>query len=316
MRVTLALLLLSLIVAPARVAAQDDVHDLLAAAVAEYDGHNYEEAYALFLRVHALQPSARSERALGKAAFELRRYRECVQWLDSSLADQRSPLTDEMRTEVTGLLARARAFVGHFTVLASVEGALIEVDGVPAESGSVELDLGDHEIVVRAEGYDSATRRLSVQGGEDQAIEVTLVRATSGGGGSVARVEDPGGVYRDFGWASLITGVVLVIGGAVATGIWASTVGTLNANIDSGACTVDAGTDNVLPGNAPTCFDLQNRYRLALPFVYVGFVAGGALMATGLGLILGAPSAQTERRAGDVRCSSFADVGMRCSVAF
>jgi len=312
LRMIWALLVLS-IAMPERAAAQDDVHDLLASAVAEYDGQNYEEAYALFVRVHELQPSARSERALGKATFELRRYRECVQWLEASLADQRSPLTDEMRTEVSSLLARARAFVGRFTLHTNVADAIVEVDGAPASDATIQLDLGEHEIVVRADGYQPSTRRVAVHGGEDEVVELTLVRAAPTTG---VASEDPGAMYRDFGWASLITGVALAIGGAVATGIWASAVGTLNANIDSTACTVDPGTDNVLPGNPPTCFDLQNRYRLALPFAYVGFIAGGALLATGLGLILGAPGAATAQRAGDVRCSSFADVGVLCRVAF
>lgn len=318
----MARLLLGLALAlalPAAIASaqDDDVHALLAAAVGEYDAHNYEEAYALFAHVHELQPTARSERALGKTAFELRRYRECIRWLEASLADERSPLTDDMRAEVTGLLARARAFVGHFTIHASVDGASVDVDGAPATGQTVDLDLGDHEIVARAEGYDAITRRVSVQGGENETIELALVRhASDGGGGGAAPQPDPGGTYRDVGWASLITGLAFAAGGAVATGIWASAVGTLNANIDAGSCTVDAATDNVLPGNAPTCFDLQNRYRLSLPFVVVGYAAGGALIATGLGLILGAPSAPTERQAGDLRCTSFADVGVRCDVVF
>jgi hypothetical protein len=313
-RLALVLALVSF-AAPLRARAQDDVHELLAAAVSEYDGHNYEEAYALFTRVHDLSPTARSERALGKTAFELRRYRECVQWLEASLADERSPLTDEMRVEVMGLLTRARAFLGHFTLHASVESASIDIDGAPASATTVELDLGDHEIVAHAEGCDVLTRRVTVHGGENETIELTLVHHREEGGSSTPST-DPGGVYRDFGWAGLLTGIALVVGGAVATGIWASTVGTLNANIDSGACTVDASTDAVLPGNAPTCFDLQNRYRVALPFAYVGFIAGGALMAMGLGLILGAPSAATEQRAGETRCTSFADIGVRCTLAF
>ena len=58
----------------------------------------------------------------------------------------------------------------------------------------------------------------------------------------------------------------------------------------------DPITENVIPGPgttlvAPICSDQQNRYRLALPFAYVGLLAGGVFLVTGLGLVLGAPSA-------------------------
>lgn len=294
----------------------DDVHELLAAAVAEYDGGNYDEAYALFLRVHQIQPSARSERALGKAAFELRRYGECVRWLEASLADERNPLTDEMRTEVNGLLSRARAFVGTFELHPSVEGATVEVDGAPVEGTTLQLDLGDHELVVRAVGYADVSRRVSVHGGETESIDVPMVAVATGPGGPV---EDPGGTMRDIGWATLITGGVFAVGGVVATAIWASTVGTLNANLQSGACWADPATESIGPMNPSTCYDQQNRYRTALPFIYVGYVGGGVLLATGLGLILGAPgpaTADAAPQAGAVRCDPFADLGVSCQLAF
>lgn len=304
--------LLSLV--PLRARAQDDVHALLASAVAEYDAANYQEAYALFLRVHQLQPSARSERALGKASFELRHYRECVEWLEASLADERSPLTDEMRAEVEALLVRARAFIGRFVVQTNVEGAILDVDGAPIEGATVQLDLGEHEIVARADGYEPIHRRVTVQGGEDATLEITLVRAGALSPAAAAAV-DPGATYRDFGWASVIAGIVLAVGGAVAIGIWASAVGTLNANLDAGACFADASENVVAPSQA-TCFDLQNRYRLTLPFAFVGFIGGGLLLATGLGLVLGAPGPAWADRAGTVSCDSFADVGAQCTVRF
>lgn len=311
-------LLLVLALAPARAAAQrDDVAQLLAGAVTEYDGGNYAEAYALFLRVHQLQPTARTARALGKTSFELRRYREAVEWLEASLADQRSPLTAEMRTELEALLARARASVGRFTIHANVHGATVEVDGAPAASAVMQFDIGDHEIVARAEGYEPQTRRLTVHGGEDETVELVLVRARAagqGGGATIAR-EDPGAVLRQIGWVSLISGVALGIGGAVAHGIWADTVSRLNANLDSGACTADPTTESVLAGSPAECFDQQSRYRLALPFIFVGYIGGGALIATGLGLILGAPRASIERAAA-LSCDPFADLGVSCQLRF
>jgi hypothetical protein len=292
--------------------------------VTEYDGGNYDEAYALFHRVHELQPSARSERALGKAAFELRRYRECVEWLEAALADQRSPLTEEQRTEVNDLLARARAFVGHFVVHltaggAPLAGATLDVDGAPASSFTLELDLGEHQLVGHAEGHEDATRRVSVHGGENETIELTLVVSASVAGAVVR--EDPGAFQRDLGWASVIAGGVFAIGGVIATALWANAVNNLNANVQSGLCFADPTTESVFayPTGAsinPACLAQQSTYRAAYPFMYVGYIGAGLLLATGLALVFTAPSAHGEASPVTMRCSPFADVGASCQLEF
>jgi hypothetical protein len=330
MRATVLAIALVITIAPlARAqdaATSSDVPELLRAAVTEYDGGNYEEAYALFHRVHELQPSARSERALGKAAFELRRYRECVQWLEASLADQRSPLTDEMRTEVNTLLARARAFVGHFEVHvtangAPLEGAVVDVDGAPSTSTTLDLDLGDHQLVAHAPGHADGTRRVSVHGGENETIELALVPAVVGGGAAVAH-EDPGAFQRDLGWASVIAGGVFAIGGVVATALWANAVNNLNANVQTGSCFADPMTESVIPSPTgapiqPTCLAEQSTYRTALPFMYVSYIGAGVLLATGLALVFSAPSgSSSESSAVTLRCSPFADVGASCQLQF
>ncbi|MGE0784117.1 MAG: PEGA domain-containing protein [Sandaracinaceae bacterium] len=308
----LSVALVVLALTPLPVAAQADVQDVLTSAVAEYEAGNYGEAYALFLRAHELNPSARSARALGKASFELRRYIECITWLETALTDPRSPLTEEMRAEVEELLGRARAFVGRFAVHTNVDTALVEADGAPLAGSTLQLDLGEHEIVARAAGYEPVTRRITVRGGEDLTLELTLIVADRPG----ARMNvgpDPGAVYRDLAWASVVAGGVLVVGGAIATGLWASAVGALNANIDAGVCVADPSSDDILAPSPPTCFDQENRYRLTLPFVYVGFLGGGALLATGLGLALFAPSGDD---AGAVACGTFATLGAQCRVTF
>ncbi len=274
-------------------AADAEVQAVLVEAVREYEAGNYEEAYALFLRVHGLRPTARTERALGKTAFGLRRYVEAVRWLSASLEDARQPLTDEMRTEVEGFLLRARSFLGHFTLRVTPAIATVEIDGVPHAESTTDLEIGDHEIVVRAADHETVTRRVAVRGGEDDVIEITLV-AQSAQTIVVTAAPDPGGTQRDLGWASIITGGVLVAGGAVATILWSDAVASLNANIDRGACSADA-SESVVAG-PPICYEQQNRYRLALPLQWVGYAAGATLVGVGIALLASAPtSAETDR---------------------
>ena len=78
-------------------------------AVAEYDAHHFEEARALFRRAHELEPSARTWRGIGMAAFELRDYVKSLRALEASLVDSRLPLTGTERDQVQALAdTRAR----------------------------------------------------------------------------------------------------------------------------------------------------------------------------------------------------------------
>ncbi len=314
MRAALTLTIL-VTLAPCTTRAQSsDGRELLDAAVAEYDAGNYEEAYALFMRMHEQQPTARTQRALGKTAFELRRYRDSVRWLEGALADSRSPLTAEMRGEVESLLQRARAFIGRYEVRADVSGASIEVDGAPIEGNVVELDLGTHEIVARAEGYEPASRRVTVRGGERDTIELSLrALGAAGAGGAAPAPDDPGALYRDLGVVGLIAGGVLAAGGVAATIVWADTVGTLNANLEARACFADPSSEDVIAPSPPVCYDQESRYRLALPLAIAGYAAGAALLAVGFGLIVGAPGG-AERAS--IACGPFGDVGLACQGRF
>jgi hypothetical protein len=303
-------LALLLAAAPARAqdaaSSADDVQAWVAEAVREYDAGNYLEAHALFLRVHEARPTARSQRALGKTSFELHRYRESVRWLEASLADERSPLTPEMRAEAEELLARARGFLGRYSIRASVASAAIDVDGQPLEGETIDLEVGEHEIVARAEGHHPTTRRVTVRGGEVEVVELALVSSVA--------AADPGGIFREFGWASIATGGALLVAGVIATAIWADAVSTLNLNLERGACFADPASESVIESPPGVCTNLQNRYRLALPFVWVGYLGGAAFLAAGLGLVLGAPSRADATTA--LRCGPFAEAGIACGARF
>lgn len=85
-------------------------------ALREYRVGNFSEAKALFAQAHAVAPSARRFRGLGTCAFELRSYVEAIEWFEQSLNSSERPLTPEMRTEIEGMLRRARAFITRIRV--------------------------------------------------------------------------------------------------------------------------------------------------------------------------------------------------------
>ncbi|MCS6799423.1 MAG: PEGA domain-containing protein [Myxococcota bacterium] len=318
----LAVVCATLLTEPVRAQSGSDPSALLSEALREYAAGNYEEAHALFLRVHQMRPDARTQRALGKTAFELRRYVEAIGWLEAALADDRNPLTPDLRNEVQGLLDRARSFVGRLRITTNVESASIEVDGNPVRSPSVPVSIGEHEIVARAQGYEPVRRRVTVRGGEELDVELTLQPVAPAGGtasGPAATVttvvrDDPHATRRVLGIVGLITGGVLIIGGGVATAIWQDQVNRLNAAIEGGTCVVD-DDEQVVPGADPACFDFQSRYRLARTLAWVGFGTGALLAGAGLFLVLSA-SGDAEEESHAMACLPYGDIGVACTVRF
>jgi len=142
-------------------------------ALSEFDAGNWAEARALFEQAHALRPSARTLRGLGMASFELKNYVRAEQELRSALDETRQPLTAAQRAELTALLQRIERYVGKLVVKVQPETATVLLDGaaIPHE---IELELGQHELSVQADGYHTLTRNIAIEGGKQQTLELSL----------------------------------------------------------------------------------------------------------------------------------------------
>jgi hypothetical protein len=116
-----------------RSSSADDYNALVQEAVREFDARNYEEARALFLRAHALRPSARTLRAIGATAFELRDYVSAARNLEQALDSKERPLEGDLLEESKALLARSYGFLGRYSVLVEPAEATLFVDGVESE---------------------------------------------------------------------------------------------------------------------------------------------------------------------------------------
>lgn len=135
-------------------------------ALAEYRARNFLEARALFAEAHRLLPNARTLRGLGMTAFELRSYRESIDFLQRALAHEVKPLEGGLRNETERLLKRAERFVAKLELTIEPPDARITLDGAPIagpEGGEpLLLDIGPHELEFSADGYVSETRSIQV----------------------------------------------------------------------------------------------------------------------------------------------------------
>jgi tetratricopeptide (TPR) repeat protein len=180
---------------------------LIQQALGEYEVRNYEEARELFRRAHAIEPNARTHRALGMAEFELRNYAESIRQLDAALASPTTPLDAQLRAETQELLERARGFVGRLVVQHTPANALLIVDGTPLDAQAAQallLRVGEHTLVIQAPGYIAERRSVSVTGGAQSTMRVALKRA------NVQRGQDDARAWYRSPWLWSAVGLVVV----------------------------------------------------------------------------------------------------------
>lgn len=158
-------------------ATQAEYRDVVARAITEFDLGHAAEARALFLRAHALWPSARTRRTLGMTAFELRMYPRALDELEGALDDPHRPLPAEQRAQVIDLIGQTKAFVGRYQLQVEPADAELLVDGTrqPIDRALV-IGVGIHQMTVRAPGYSDLYRELVVQGREDEPLQLRLAR--------------------------------------------------------------------------------------------------------------------------------------------
>ena len=166
-----AVLLCTLLTCP--VSAQNDEYDsVIRNALQEYEAGRFDEATALFQQAHALLPSARTHRGLGMAYFEARRYSLAVVHLKASLADKRRSLNARQRASATEVLRQAETFVARIQLELDPADATIEVDGHEGDfDGTVLLlDVGRHELITRAPGYQEDRRILEARAASTETL--------------------------------------------------------------------------------------------------------------------------------------------------
>lgn len=152
---------------------------LIDEGVLEFGAGNYVEARSLFERAHALAPNARTLRALGLCAFELKHYVQALDELQAALSDTRNPLTAELAQGVQRTLERARGFVGELRLRTDPADSRLLIDGQEREGRVFRLDVGEHLLTASAPGYHSRDLRLSISGLQTQRIELVLTPLTS-----------------------------------------------------------------------------------------------------------------------------------------
>jgi hypothetical protein len=150
---------------------------LIDQALDEFKRKNWPEARVLFRRAHELNPNARTLRGMGMVSYEMRDYVNAVVQLGGALNETHQALTDALRKDCEELYRKSRAFVAAYDLSVEPAQANVRIDGAAPlldHDNHVLVPLGEHTLHVSAPGYLDENTKLSVQGGEQAALHVTL----------------------------------------------------------------------------------------------------------------------------------------------
>jgi hypothetical protein len=295
---------------------------LVAEGLQEFDHGNWEEATALFERAHAINPNARTLRALGLCAFEARRYTEALTYLKAAIDDKRKPLTAKQRAELQNSIERAEHYVGYVRLSVQPEDASVRIDGqlVTLSPGAeLPVNAGLLEVEVSAPDYETQVRRVRVtsEGHEEISVQLTSLHPVAEAPADTAAPDaeshpnaaataaspsdDRGSGVGVWKW---------VAGGAAVAGIAAGVAGRLLSNADA------KKWNGCRDAEDEKCAGYRDSAKSENVISIVGFAAGGAFGA--LSAVLFVLDAKHAEQATALRACAPGpgDVGVQCSVQF
>ncbi|MGC4064032.1 MAG: PEGA domain-containing protein [Polyangiaceae bacterium] len=277
----------------------------------------FERARALYLEANTLKPSAKILANLAQVEISLRRYVDAAAHADAALRQLgRNP-------EVERDLAAAKRNVGTLVVTTNVDGALIEIDGeargrAPLE-GAIYVEPGEHEIRVTVDRAPQVERRIRLEPGAAQRLDVALIRDVESNGrlsnvvgtnaldvghssDSETTQASDGGLQRTSkpNPAALVGGGLLAVGG-LGAGLWFESrsesrydaATTKRRELETSSCGVTAA-DSVSRRCKSLLQDLRDG-DCARNWATALFAFGGAALV-GTALYWFWPRAETSRR--------------------
>jgi hypothetical protein len=147
-----------------------------------YEDRNYSGALAEFEAAYARYPSASALQNVALCQKQLYRYSEAKETLLRLLGSHGEELAQEERTTVRDAVAELASLVGSVRFNVAPSAATVVLDGrtlSPTElAHPISLDVGEHRVVVEAEGFAPLARVFRVSGGHVESLALTLLETT------------------------------------------------------------------------------------------------------------------------------------------
>jgi hypothetical protein len=157
--------------------ASADYQQLIDRGLAAYAAQHPAEARSFFAQAHALQPGARTLRALGIADLALDNFTMAKDELSAALKEQVAPLDDSQRAEVQELLRWMEKNLGVLHLSFTPLDAEASIDGRTVKVPEVLLAPEKHRLSISARGFVPQERTFTVTIDRPMRLEISLERA-------------------------------------------------------------------------------------------------------------------------------------------
>jgi hypothetical protein len=251
-----------------------------------------EDALDRFRKADALESTPRSRGQIALAEQALGLWVAAEEDLGAALAKPEDPWIVRNRTALDGALDTIRKHLATLEVRSGAPGAEVLLDGkrIGPLPLTARVEAGSRTLLVRAPGYYPTSRVVQISPGSSARETIELVAAPAensepprADGAAKAPNERSASVQRTVGWTSLGVGGGLLAMGAIGFAIRQSAVSGYN---DDKTC---PGIGK--PAQPPACQDRISRADTWQTLGIIGLAGGGALVLTGVVLLVTAPSA-------------------------
>jgi PEGA domain len=303
--------------------ADDDAERLIRHGIQLRKAHEDESAAREFQKAYEEVHTPRSAGQLGLAEQALGRWEDAERHVSEALHATDDAWVAKNQATLADALGIIQGHLGRVEVIGDPEGADVSINGRPAGklplSQAVPVSAGEVDIELRASGYVSAQRTLTIVAGQYQRLVLHLLKETAStegvsdrtktaaaenagaGGTPVAPVpinttsstEPPSRVRTTLKWSAAgAAGLGLAVG-VIGTILHAHNVAAFDNNPAN--CADDNGTAVIqsTTTRAPGCQGALDAYHHDATWAIVGFVGAGVFAATWLVLQLteGSPPA-------------------------
>lgn len=280
--------------------------------------HDDSAAAGEFQKAYDLVRSARSAGQLGLAEQALGRWEDAERHVGEAVRAAQDPWVIKNRGPLEKALAIIQDHLGRIEVIGDPEGAEVMVSGRPAGKlplgEAVRVSAGQVDVDVRAPGYVSAQRNVTIVGGQYQKVVIHLVKesapvavAVSPGPAAtpvpVSPVMPPGPsaspapADAESGPSTARVALKWSTAGLAAVGLGTGIVATVMhshnvSQFGNHGCRIRDGAGVLQStGDAdPTCQSLLDSYKTDQTVAIAGYVTAGVFATVSLVLFLTEPS--------------------------
>lgn len=299
-------------------------------------------ALPLLEKAYALAPTPRTAVQLGLVEQALGRWAEADLHLTNGLKATKDPWIQRNRSIIEDALGRVKVNVARVEITGEPVGAEVLVGGRPVGKvplgEPVRVSAGSVDVELRAPGYRSMLRTLTVAGGQYQPVVIRLERVAKDGTPLGAAGPHPpsagelgatpsgtsGRVWATRGaWAGAALGLGLGTAFAISHHRQVEDFNDRNCVVTPGGMILRreqrGGGEVGVPDS--DCVDRAARYDRTRTYEIVAFAVGGAFVATALVLHFTGRAGETEAPAAGTalrpRCApDFITRGLVCGATF